>query len=207
MSQLISLLGTLKALLVFPTESTSGSSLSEREKRYPFEVIRTELVDGKLVDLYTGYGSDNKGVAEDMRDEMSEGCSDAETPRFTVRPNPAFGSATPAPSMPLGLTEHALAVLVEECAEVIQCAASMQQLACKALRFGLDDGYPGADRTNRESMVREFNDLIGAMEHLQESTPLNGLFDREQVEAKKQRIKHWHAHAMANGTLAKREEH
>ena len=53
-------------------------------------------------------------------------------------------------------TEHLLACLAEECAEVAQAVG-------KALRFGLDDGYPGTDRKNADDIAKELNlnDLSG----------------------------------------------
>lgn len=101
----------------------------------------------------------------------------------------------------MNVDEHALAVIIEECAEIILCAAKVQQSATKALRFGLDDGYPETDRTNRADLVSECNDLLGALEHLTERQELEGLYDRDQIEAKKIRIKCWHQHAMNTGAL------
>lgn len=104
-------------------------------------------------------------------------------------------------------TEHALTVVIEEAAEIQRAAevgrsaAAVIQTATKALRFSLDDGYPGASTTNREDLVCEFNDLIGAMEYLAEKENLPGLFDREQIEAKKARIREWETHAEAMGAL------
>ena len=53
-------------------------------------------------------------------------------------------------------TEHLLACLAEECAEV-------QHAVAKALRFGLDDGYPGAASTNAQDIAREFADVLAFM--------------------------------------------
>lgn len=77
----------------------------------------------------------------------------------------------------------------------------MIQAATKAQRFGLDDGYPGTDRTNRQDLVNESNDLIGALEHLSEREELQGLFDRKMIDAKKEKIKKWHQHAIITGAL------
>jgi len=48
--------------------------------------------------------------------------------------------------------EYLLICLMEECGEIIQAAS-------KALRFGLDNNYPGTDRTNVGDISKEFNDL------------------------------------------------
>lgn len=49
-------------------------------------------------------------------------------------------------------TENILTVLIEENGEVVK-------EACKALRFGIDSEFEG--ETNRESINREFIDLLG----------------------------------------------
>lgn len=99
-------------------------------------------------------------------------------------------------------TEHVLTCVAEECSEVAQIALRAAQAANKALRFGLDDGYPETDRTNQADLVREVNDLLGALEGLQElGIELPGLFDREAIDAKKERIKKWMDFAERQGTL------
>lgn len=110
--------------------------------------------------------------------------------------------------------EHAMTVAAEECSEVAQAAldadipglarqaAHIAQTIGKALRFGINDGYPGAGSTNGENLVREVNDLIGALEvMIEEGIPLPGLLDRAAIDAKKARIRHWMGHAAALGTL------
>jgi hypothetical protein len=80
--------------------------------------------------------------------------------------------------------EHLLVCLMEECAEIAQVATRITQAAAKALRFGLDNGYPGTDRTNRADLVREINDLMGVIEAIQEAgVELSGLFDRCLAES------------------------
>ena len=102
----------------------------------------------------------------------------------------------------MNLDEHALTCVIEECSELIQCATKLQKATAKALRFGLDDGYPGTTRTNRADMAEEANDLLGALEYLAERQALPGLFDRQKIEAKKKRIEHWQAHALRAGALS-----
>ncbi len=98
--------------------------------------------------------------------------------------------------------EHLLTCVNEESGEIAQIALRLSQATCKALRFGLDDGYPGTDRTNRMDLVREVNDLIGALEGLVEAgVELPGLFDRAAIEAKKAKISKWMEHAKARGAL------
>lgn len=99
-------------------------------------------------------------------------------------------------------SEHLLTCVNEECAEVAQIALRIVQATDKALRFGLDDGYPNTDRTNRSDLVREFNDLVGALEGLQAvGVELPGLFDRAAIDAKKTKIIHWMKHAEERGAL------
>jgi hypothetical protein len=92
--------------------------------------------------------------------------------------------------------------VAEECSELAQNALRVAQAANKALRFGLDDGYPRTDRTNRADLVREFNDLVDALEGLQDcGVELPGLFDRAAIDAKKAKILKWMGHAESIGTL------
>lgn len=98
--------------------------------------------------------------------------------------------------------EHLLTCVGEEAVEIVQIGTRISQATSKALRFGLDDGYPQTDRTNRSDLVREVNDLIGALEALQDAgVELPGLFDRTAIEAKKARIAHWMEHAKNTGAL------
>lgn len=92
-------------------------------------------------------------------------------------------------------TEHLLICLAEECAEV-------QQAISKALRFGLDDGYPGATSTNAQDIGREFIDVVAVMEMLVDSgvikLPPNRLARTEQ---KKSRVSEYMVYAADRGTL------
>lgn len=84
--------------------------------------------------------------------------------------------------------ENALIVVIEECAEINEQLSRLQKAASKALRFGLDNVGPEGV-SNRVALVREANDLIGSLEHLTEMESLDGLWDRDQIEAKKAKIK------------------
>jgi hypothetical protein len=102
--------------------------------------------------------------------------------------------------------EHLLVSLMEESAEIAQVANRITHAAAKALRFGLDDGYPGTDRTNRTDLVREVNDLLGVLEALQEAgVELPGLFDRQMIETKKSRIKRWMDYAREQESFGEEE--
>lgn len=104
-------------------------------------------------------------------------------------------------------TEHLLTCVAEESEEIAQVALAqiglrLSQAAHKALRFGLDDGYPGTEQTNRDDLVREANDLLGVLELMEEAgIALPGLRDREAIEAKKAKVRRWMAHAEKLGTL------
>ena len=66
--------------------------------------------------------------------------------------------------------EHLLVTLSEECSEVAK-------EACKALRFGLDDKEPGQDKTNRDKIAAEFNDLFAVILMLEDE----GVFKGEKI--------------------------
>lgn len=92
-------------------------------------------------------------------------------------------------------TEHLLACLAEECAEV-------QHAVAKALRFGLDDGYPGAASTNAEDIAREFVDVLAVFEMLEASgaisRPANNL---ARLAQKKKKVSEYMGYAEQCGTL------
>lgn len=57
-------------------------------------------------------------------------------------------------------TEHLLAKVAEECAEIAQRAT-------KAMRFGLSEVQPGQPKTNAERLVDELLDLYAVVEMLE----------------------------------------
>lgn len=59
---------------------------------------------------------------------------------------------TPEP-MPTPLENEVLAILIEECSEVIQRATKMQ-------RFGINEVQPGQELTNAERLSDEVGDLL-----------------------------------------------
>ena len=74
------------------------------------------------------------------------------------------------------------------------------QAASKGLRFGLDDGYPGSERTNRDDLVKEVNDLLGVLQLLEEyGVDLPGIGDQDQVADKKRRIKEYLKYSQQQG--------
>jgi len=79
--------------------------------------------------------------------------------------------------------EHLLVILAEECSEVAKETA-------KALRFGLDDKEPGQEKTNREKIAAEFNDLFAVMNMCLDEGILtdSDILVIDEMEAKKQKV-------------------
>lgn len=95
----------------------------------------------------------------------------------------------------MNVTEHLLVCANEESCEIGQAAD-------KALRFGLHYGYPETDRTNITDFVREFNDLVGVLELMQENgIEMPNLFDRLAIDSKKSRVNKYMDVARRLGTL------
>lgn len=100
-------------------------------------------------------------------------------------------------------TEHILATLAEECAEVAQATS-------KALRFGLDEPevniarYTGKGRNNRERIADEVADMVGVIEMLTElgiTEIAEGLTDRERIDAKKAKVAYFLQYAIEQGAV------
>lgn len=85
--------------------------------------------------------------------------------------------------------QHLLVKVMEECSEIAQNCA-------KALLFGMQEHLPGDDETNRESIIREYNDLVGVMGML-------GLdvVSRSRVRAKRVKVEHYMEVSRGYGTL------
>ncbi len=91
--------------------------------------------------------------------------------------------------------EHLLIILAEECAEVTKACA-------KALRFGLNDGYPGGRTTNAVDITTELADLIA----LSEMLATEGLIDlplRIAIDKKKERVEQFLDYSYKVGKLTK----
>ena len=85
-------------------------------------------------------------------------------------------------------TEHLLTCLSEECGESVQVAS-------KAIRFGLDHGWPEKGETNRRILEREIADIIGVAQEL-------GLKIRpEDIAAKREKLRKMMALSVELGTL------
>ena len=76
--------------------------------------------------------------------------------------------------------------LMEECAEI-------SIIASKIKRFGLDSYNPNdtEQTTNRTLLIRELNDLMAAIEIINERTDLDYSPDTKLIELKKQKVQHY----------------
>lgn len=90
--------------------------------------------------------------------------------------------------------EHLLTIFSEECSEI-------QQAVSKAKRFGLDDGYPGTERTNLSDIRIELNQLI-AMAEMLEAEGLDLSPDHRVRAEKKVKVEHYLEYSKERGTLS-----
>lgn len=90
-------------------------------------------------------------------------------------------------------TEHLLACLIEECAEI-------QKAATKALRFGLNDRYK--ETTPAEDIAHECCDLIAVIELLEEAGLIEKTGTIQAIEQKKARISLYMDYSRERGTLS-----
>lgn len=92
--------------------------------------------------------------------------------------------------------EHMLVCLSEECAEVIKAVS-------KALRFGLNDGYPNSGRTNLQDIMKEMVHVNVVLDMLQEK----GIVYRDYpglelvASTKKRKVEQYIEYAVSTGTL------
>ena len=76
--------------------------------------------------------------------------------------------------------------LMEECAEI-------SIIASKIKRFGLDSFslLDPEQTTNRKLLIRELNDLMAAIEIINDRTDLDYSPDAKSIEMKKQKVQHF----------------
>lgn len=96
-------------------------------------------------------------------------------------------------------TEHLLACLAEECAEV-------QHAVAKALRFGLDDGYPGSSSTNAQDIARELVDLLAVVGMLESENIIEVPRDTVAINRKKDKVRNYMDYAESVGSLTPNEK-
>ena len=75
--------------------------------------------------------------------------------------------------------DERLAILMEECAEVIQVIG-------KILRHGYDSRHPDGGPTNRESLCNEIGDIFAALELMEKSSDVSPI---EIMEFKNEKLK------------------
>ena len=90
--------------------------------------------------------------------------------------------------------EHLLTLLAEEAGELVQACS-------KALRFGLDDGYPGTERTNAGDILTELAH-VKAVECLLGIRGLPGHPSEGRImDAKIAKVREFMEYARKRGTL------
>ena len=77
-----------------------------------------------------------------------------------------------------------LAILQEECAEVIQAVS-------KCNRFGIDENKPKNPKTNRQHLEEELGDVLAMIHLLVESGVVNKTNLEYAKQAKFEKLKHW----------------
>jgi len=95
--------------------------------------------------------------------------------------------------MAINETDHLLACLAEECAEV-------SQRVMKALRFGINEVQPEQGLTNAERITGELTDLLAVVSMLEERGII-GRGNTEAFEAKRRKVKHFMEYAASIGAL------
>lgn len=98
----------------------------------------------------------------------------------------------------LNITENLLVTVSEECTEI-------GKVACKALRFGLDDHHPNEpETTNADEIVTEFLQLTAVIEELQKRGALPKYSeDKEKTikEDKMKKVTHYQTYSVKKGLL------
>jgi len=91
-------------------------------------------------------------------------------------------------------TEYLLTCLAEECSEV-------QQAVAKALRFGLDVGFPGGRTTNAQDIARECVDVVAVIEMLETDKIIKNIRTERSINNKKNKVFRYMEHSKKLGTL------
>jgi hypothetical protein len=95
----------------------------------------------------------------------------------------------------MNTTEHLLTCLAEECAE-------LQQAISKALRFGLQDRYPGSNTTNEQDIAKESIEVLAVIGLLQEQGIIaKPRGTKAMVNAKRNRVNKYMKYAKTTGAL------
>jgi len=91
-------------------------------------------------------------------------------------------------------TEYLLTCLIEKCSEV-------QQAAAKALRFGLNVGFPGGKTTNAQDISKECVDVIAIIEMLENDKIIKNIRTQKNINNKKDKVFRYMEHSKKLGTL------
>ena len=92
------------------------------------------------------------------------------------------------------LEQYLLTCFSEECVELAQAIS-------KAIRFGLDDQWPGKPTTNRTDIKVEFNDILAVLELLEENQILIAYRDQKLIDAKKLKLSKMLLHSADRGRV------
>lgn len=84
--------------------------------------------------------------------------------------------------------QYLLQKLIEECSEV-------QKDTCKALIFGLDNGYPGTTETNQQRIEREVQDLYTILQMLKDECGFDFTPDADKIQEHHHKVNHYFAYA------------
>lgn len=84
--------------------------------------------------------------------------------------------------LPSEYERELLTILIEECAEVQQCATKM-------LRFGQDDGYPGQTLTNLQHLSRETGELRHMLQLLHDANLIDMQAVADGMRLKREKLK------------------
>lgn len=92
--------------------------------------------------------------------------------------------------------QYLLQKLIEECSEV-------QKDTCKALIFGLDDGYQGAAETNQQRIEREVQDLYTILQMLRDDCGFDFTPDADKIQEHRDKVDHFYLYAKENAQVEK----
>lgn len=98
--------------------------------------------------------------------------------------------------MALSNEDYLLIKLAEECNEV-------GQMAAKTIQFGMEEVYDDGvnQKTNRERLIDELNDLFGVIQMLNDETGLNFLPDADAIRAKGKKVSKYRGYSISLGKV------
>jgi hypothetical protein len=90
--------------------------------------------------------------------------------------------------------QYLLHKLIEECSEV-------QKDTCKALIFGLYDGYPGATETNQQRIEREVQDLYTILYLLRDECGFDFSPNDDKIQEHQAKVNHYYSYAREHAQI------